>query len=109
MKVDSWQFGETIASITDEAPGNLCAPSTERLFRSAPSSSAAIVSGRGHCGTPGLRMLNSGRCFSIAKVEVIRAVSGSPPKVILAGVAESTESLDLSYFATLRALRGAAA
>jgi two-component system, chemotaxis family, protein-glutamate methylesterase/glutaminase len=112
MKLAPGPNGEIIIRITDDAPENNCKPAVDYLFRSAAlhfpgRAVAAILTGMGHDGTAGLRMLKRGWCFAIAQDEPSCVVFGMPKEAIAAGVVDAVEPLDRIAAAIVRSVRGA--
>ncbi len=110
MRMAAGQKGEVILSITDDPPENGCRPAVDYLFRSAAlnfpgRSIAAILTGMGHDGTDGLRILKRSGCFSIAQDEASSVVFGMPKEAIQAGVVDTVAPLAAIGAAIVRAVR----
>jgi two-component system chemotaxis response regulator CheB len=98
MKLWPGRSGEIEIRITDDPPENACRPSADYLFRSAAlnfpgRSVAAIMTGMGHDGTEGMRLLKKTGCFNIAQDEATCVVFGMPREAIEAGVVDTVVPL----------------
>src|SRR5208283_1200570 len=99
-----------VLRITDDPPENGCKPAVDYLFRSAAlqfpgRAVAAILTGMGHDGTAGLKMLKRGGCHAIAQDEASCVVFGMPKEAILAGVVDTIAPLESIAAAIMRSLR----
>jgi two-component system chemotaxis response regulator CheB len=113
MKLVRGKAGEIVIRITDDPPENNCKPAVDYLFRSAAlnfpgRAVAAILTGMGHDGTQGLRMLKRGGCRSIAQDEASCVVFGMPKEAIAAGVIDVVAPLDKIAGAIVNAVAGVA-
>ena len=99
MKLTRGPRGEVVIRITGDPPENNCRPAVDYLFRSAAlqfpgRSIAVILTGMGHDGTLGLRLLKRGGCLSIAQDEASCVIFGMPKEAIQAGVVDLVTPLD---------------
>ena len=99
LKVVAGTERDIVMQITTDPPENNCRPAVDYLFRSAavafPGRSVAVIlTGMGHDGTLGLRLLRASGCLSIAQDEASCAVFGMPKEAIHAGVVDIIAPLD---------------
>ncbi|MBF0544821.1 MAG: chemotaxis-specific protein-glutamate methyltransferase CheB [Candidatus Riflebacteria bacterium] len=91
---------EIVMEISDDPPENNCKPAVDYLFRSAakafPGKSVVVIlTGMGHDGTAGLKLLKEKKCYAIAQDEESCVVFGMPKAAIDASLVDEVLPLDL--------------
>jgi two-component system chemotaxis response regulator CheB len=88
-----------VLRVTDDPPENNCKPAVDYLFRSlaqlyAGRSAGVVLTGMGHDGTAGAKLMSSAGCHIIAQDEATSVVFGMPRGVIDAGIADTVAPLE---------------
>ncbi len=100
MKVALRADGKTyIIRVTDDHPENNCKPSADYLFRSVAlhyknRATGVIMTGMGHDGTLGLKLMKRNGAVIIAQNEETCTVFGMPKEPIEAGIVDVIAPLD---------------
>jgi two-component system, chemotaxis family, protein-glutamate methylesterase/glutaminase len=100
MKVTRTQLSpDPIIIITDDPPESFCKPSADYLFRSVADiyqghSLGVVMTGMGHDGAAGLRLMKAKGARVIAQDEETSVVFGMPMEAINAGVVDLVLPLD---------------
>jgi two-component system chemotaxis response regulator CheB len=97
--------------LNDDPPENSCRPSVDVLFRSVaeiygPDAVGVIMTGMGHDGTEGLRLMKNRGAYVIAQNEATCTVFGMPKKPVEEGLAEEILPLEEIGGAIARAVSG---
>lgn len=111
MRLTAGPGGTRVIHVTDDPPENNCRPSVDFLFRSVAAqfpgkAMAVIMTGMGHDGTLGLRLLKRQGCFVIAQDEASCVVYGMPKAAVEAGVTDVSLPLDSIAPRIVAAIRG---
>lgn len=88
-----------IVRVSDDPPENNCKPSVDYLFRSISRhygryATGVIMTGMGHDGTEGLKLMKQGGAVVIAQNESTCAVYGMPKKPIEIGIVDVIAPLE---------------
>ncbi len=91
--------GKVMLALSEEAPENSCRPSVDVLFRSVAKvygehALGLIMTGMGHDGLKGLRMMKEKGATAIAQDEATSVVWGMPSGPVKEGLVESVLPLD---------------
>lgn len=89
-----------VIQVTDDPPENNCKPSVDYLFRSIARhygkyATGVIMTGMGHDGTEGLKLMKQNGAMIIAQDESTCAVYGMPRKPVEIGIVDVIAPLDL--------------
>jgi len=99
-----------VIRVTDDPPENNCKPSVDYLFRSiarhyGKNSTGVIMTGMGHDGTEGLKLMKQNGAMIIAQDESTSAVYGMPRKPVEIGIVDIIAPLDLMAEEICRTIR----
>ncbi len=110
MRLADGPVGSRVIQITDDPPENNCRPSVDYLFRSiarhyGKNSTGVIMTGMGHDGTEGLKLMKQNGAMIIAQDESTSAVYGMPRKPVEIGIVDVIAPLDLIAEEICRTIR----
>ncbi len=99
-----------VIRVTDDPPENNCKPSVDYLFRSiarhyGKNSTGVIMTGMGHDGTDGLKLMKLNGAMIIAQDESTSAVYGMPRRPVEIGIVDIIAPLDLMAEEICRTIR----
>jgi two-component system chemotaxis response regulator CheB len=111
MKVAASDPGNLLViQVSDDPPENNCKPSVDYLFRSIARhygkyATGVIMTGMGHDGTEGLKLMKQNGAMIIAQDESTSAVYGMPRKPVEIGIVDVIAPLDLIAEEICRTIR----